>query len=152
SYGNAILTRYPVLAIRQIDLSVPLREPRGAVAVDVGVRFGTLRVVGIHLGLQAAERRAQVERLLSELPAENVPLVVAGDFNEWLPGSTVIRKLRARFDRPPALRSFPSWRPLLPLDRIFAEPTAALREVVIHRSILSRVASDHLPVRASIRA
>ena len=51
-YGNALLTSRPVGDIRRLDLSVPGREPRGALDVTIAVRRGkTVRVVVTHLGL-----------------------------------------------------------------------------------------------------
>jgi endonuclease/exonuclease/phosphatase family metal-dependent hydrolase len=52
--------------------------------------------------------------------------------------------------RAPAPRTFPSWCPLLPLDRIYATAPALLREFRVHRSPLARLASDHLPLCARL--
>jgi len=41
-YGNALLTRLPVLAVERVDLSVPRREPRGA--LDVELSWGQRRL------------------------------------------------------------------------------------------------------------
>jgi endonuclease/exonuclease/phosphatase family metal-dependent hydrolase len=40
---------------------------------------------------------------------------------------------------------------MLALDRIWAGPQARIDAVRIHRSALARRASDHLPLRATIR-
>ena len=47
-------------------------------------------------------------------------------------------------------RTFPSWLPVLPLDRIYAAGGASIVALAVHRSALARVASDHLPLRAAI--
>ena len=47
--------------------------------------------------------------------------------------------------------SYPAGRPLLALDRIWAEPPESLIETRAWKSGLSRLASDHLPVRALLR-
>src|SRR5260221_1238635 len=76
-FGNAILTRFPVLAARYIDLSVPGCEPRGALDVDLAIDDGiagermtgggtaagtegsqVVRVIATHLGLRGGDRRA----------------------------------------------------------------------------------------------
>jgi endonuclease/exonuclease/phosphatase family metal-dependent hydrolase len=152
-FGNAILTRFPVLGVRHIDLSVPGREPRGAIDVDLAVEGRVLRVIATHLGLNAAERRIQARRLVERLVAVaggHDGLVIMGDLNEWRGRRGGIRMLERRLGRAPALRTFPSWLPLLRLDRIYAGGGAALSGATVHRTPLARVASDHLPLKASL--
>ena len=50
----------------------------------------------------------------------------------------------------PAPRTFPSRWPLFALDRIWISPRQRLLQVQVHRTALSRVASDHLPLVAHI--
>ena len=50
-YGNALLTRLPVLSMRRVEISVLGREPRGVVEADLSVRGRTVRVIATHLGL-----------------------------------------------------------------------------------------------------
>jgi endonuclease/exonuclease/phosphatase family metal-dependent hydrolase len=76
--------------------------------------------------------------------------VVLGDMNDWVPGRSVARVLDERLGPARRLRSFPSARPIVSLDRIWVHPAAALRGVFVHRSPLARRASDHLPVVADI--
>jgi len=66
-FGNAILTRFPVLAARLIDLTVAGYEPRAAIDADVLIGDRVLRVVATHFGLHAAERRQQANRLMAAL-------------------------------------------------------------------------------------
>lgn len=153
SYGNALLTRRPVLAVRRHDLSFVRREPRGALDVELDVGGQAVRIVLTHLGLRPAERRYQVQRLLhllDEAPLDQ-PLVVLGDINEWLPWGRPLRSLHRLLGRAPAARSFPSHRPLIALDRIWVKPAKALVHFNVHRSASARIASDHLPVSASIQ-
>lgn len=154
-YGNALLVRGRVLESWRLDLSVPGREPRGALAADAVVRGARIRAVATHLGLERAERRAQVRRLLDwidALPGAAWALrLVMGDVNEWLPRAFSLRLLRARLGPSRAPRTFPARRPLLALDRIWVTPGGALRRVAAHRTALASVASDHLPLRAELR-
>jgi endonuclease/exonuclease/phosphatase family metal-dependent hydrolase len=76
--------------------------------------------------------------------------VVLGDFNDWIPGRTVADVLDQRLGRLPRPRSFPAWRPLVALDRIWVQPARALRRIFAHRTPMSRIASDHVPVVAEI--
>ena len=152
-FGNAILTRFPVHAVRHIDLSVDGYEPRSAVDAALMVEGRVLRVVVTHLGLRAGERRQQTERLLDALSAhsnEAEAILIMGDLNEWRGRRGGIPALDRHLGRAPAPRTFPSWLPVLPLDRIYAGGATRLRAVSVHRSGLARVASDHLPLRAAV--
>ncbi|HZS83264.1 MAG TPA: endonuclease/exonuclease/phosphatase family protein [Stellaceae bacterium] len=155
--GNAILTRFPVLAVRHIDLSVEGYERRGALDVDLDAGGRLLRVVATHLGLRGKERQVQTRRLLAALAAEggrvnggSEATLMMGDLNEWRGRRGGIRALDRAFGRAPAPRTFPSWCPILPLDRIYVAPPAELLQFDVHRSPLARLASDHLPLRARL--
>jgi endonuclease/exonuclease/phosphatase family metal-dependent hydrolase len=152
-FGNAILTRFPVRAARHIDLSVAGYEPRSAVDALLTVEGRALRVVVTHLGLRAGERRQQIEWLLDALAAqagEAEATLIMGDLNEWRGRRGGIPALDRHLGRAPAPRTFPSWLPVLPLDRIYAGGATRLRAVSVHRSALARVASDHLPLRGAV--
>lgn len=150
-YGNALLTGGRAREIRRLDLSHPRREPRGAIDVDLDIDGVIVRVIVTHLGLWPGERRFQVKRLLDVLSLEGGNLtVVMGDINEWLPGSRPLRWLHGRLGRAPAIRTFPSFLPLLALDRIWVWPRKALQAIEVHRTPAARIASDHLPIKASI--
>ncbi len=150
-YGNGLLTRHEVLAVRGIDLSVPRHQRRGALDIDLGVHGTRVRVIAAHLGLGLNERQTQVRRLLQALTGhDGAPLILLGDFNEWRPPSRPLRRLHRHFGRTPGLRSFPSNFPLFALDRIWVQPRSALVALEVHTSRWARRASDHLPVRAVI--
>jgi endonuclease/exonuclease/phosphatase family metal-dependent hydrolase len=152
-FGNALLTRHPIVEVHRIDLSMEQREPRGALAATIDVGGRPLHVLAAHLGLRVRERRFQVRRILEYLESvQRTLFVVLGDFNDWLPGRSVVHVLDDRLGRPPRPRSFPGTWPLMPLDRIWVHPGARLRHVFAHATPASRVASDHLPVVADIDA
>ena len=149
--GNALLTRCPILAVTRLDLSVGGREPRGALDVAIAVDGARVRVIVTHLGLRRGDRRAQVARLLATLGDDRDELVVLlGDINEWLPRGGCLGRLHARLGRANAVRTFPARRPVLSLDRVWVQPRSGFGELRAHASPLARVASDHLPVRATI--
>ena len=152
SFGNALLTRYPVVAVRRLDFSYRGREPRGALAVDIEVGGTLLSLIVTHLGLRPSERRFQVRRMLAllrEIPAERMTIVL-GDINEWLPMGRPLRWLHGVLGHSPAERSFPSGLPLLALDRVWVRPRRSLLAFATHTSHIARIASDHLPVKALI--
>jgi len=150
-YGNAILTRLPVLDVRRIDLSVSGREPRGALGVALDGGDGEVRVIATHLGLQPWERRLQMTELLELLARESIePAILMGDLNEWFLWGRPLRWLHAYFGHSPAPRTWPAPLPLFALDRILVKPRHCLAGLNVHASRAARSASDHLPVRARI--
>ena len=151
-FGNALLSRLPIIEARIIDLSVALFEPRLAIEAAVEAECGPVRVIATHFGLSAAERREQVERLLKQLRADwrPRPTLLLGDLNEWSIWGKPLKWLHAHFGEAKAPPSFPSRWPVLSLDRIWCEPAEWPRTVRAHRSALARIASDHLPVVADI--
>jgi endonuclease/exonuclease/phosphatase family metal-dependent hydrolase len=147
AYGIALFSRYPILAARRIDLSVPPREPRCALDVDVTIDHRMIRIITTHLGLAPWERRLQVQRLTEAIVRDSNRLtVVLGDINEWFYLARTLRQLGAHFGRSSAVRTWPSWRPLFALDRIWVHPPEALTSVWAHTSPSARHASDHLPL------
>ena len=151
-YGNALLTRYPVRNVERLDLSVPPHEPRGALDVTLDVDGMPTRVVATHLGLWPYERRRQVRRLLAALTAgPDVPTLLLGDLNEWFLWGRPLRWLHVQLPRTPALPTFPAHRPFLALDRLWVRPRAILHRLAVHASPLARVASDHLPLVATLK-
>ena len=114
-------------------------------------------MVCIHFGLTGKERRLQIsqlcERIDSHVPHE-APLIVAGDFNDWLGQADrlfhdhlglqeVFRQTHGRY-----ARTFPSWLPFLQMDRIYFR---GMNPVACDRLTHSpwRMLSDHAPLAAS---
>lgn len=150
-FGNALFTRHRIVEVHRIDLSMERREPRGAIAATIDVRGTPIHVLAAHLGLRVHERRFQVKQILEYLESMKRSLVVVlGDFNDWLPGRSVVHVLDERLGRPPRPRSFPVFWPALALDRIWVNPASRLREIFTHSTSTARRASDHFPVVANI--
>ena len=132
-------------------LPLPGLEPRGAVWAQVETGHGAVLVIGLHLGLVPASRRDQMQALshyLNDLP--DLPVIWAGDFNDWAGGAALDHGAPDMRFLPPE-PSYPAARPLGALDRI------ALRggiEALGHGVVTdqpARIASDHLPVWADLR-
>jgi endonuclease/exonuclease/phosphatase family metal-dependent hydrolase len=154
-YGNAILSRLPILRSRNYDLSVHRREPRGALRCDLDLGGGKqLHVFCLHLGLGMGERKEQETMLLSsDILRDAVrpdPVVVCGDFNYWWSGPVPALVRRAIHDAALMLRTpkrtYHSKLPLLRLDRVFVDNGVRPIWVRPHRSSLAAQASDHLPI------
>lgn len=82
-YGNAILSRLPVLAHDSKKLE-PLDDYRTALRVRVDVGGKSVDLVDTHLAWQEdaqAVRARQIGDLLGWLPHDGTPLIVMGDFN-----------------------------------------------------------------------
>jgi endonuclease/exonuclease/phosphatase family metal-dependent hydrolase len=152
-YGNALLTRLPVVQRELIDLTVDHHEPRGAIDVVLDAGQERLRVLGTHLGLRPYERRWQMRRLLEQLDrGPQHPTVLMGDLNEWFLWGRPLRWLHAWFGATPAPATFPSALPVFALDRIWVRPRKLLRRLFVHEGARARDASDHLPLVAQIGA
>ncbi|HVF65651.1 MAG TPA: endonuclease/exonuclease/phosphatase family protein [Casimicrobiaceae bacterium] len=150
-FGNVVLTRFPVIETVRLDLTVRNFEPRGALDVVVASPSGPLRIIATHLGLRPRERRAQVQRILAALERETpLPTVLTGDVNEWYLWGRPLRWLHKHFKATPAPPTFPAWRPVLSLDRLWTEPPRLLAGLRVHQTPLARTASDHLPLVAQI--
>lgn len=154
-YGNALVTRLPVLDYTLIDLSVGRREARSAIRAVLAHGDRRLEVIATHLGLRPAERRLQVRRLLEALqrnPNRVDATVLLGDFNEWFLWGRPLRWLQRYFGSTAATPpTFPSRCPLFRLDRIWASAPARLTRVHVLRTALARRASDHLPLACELR-
>ncbi|KAA9009464.1 endonuclease/exonuclease/phosphatase family protein [Histidinibacterium aquaticum] len=144
-HGNAVLVRRSLPIEGRMRLELPGLEPRGAVLV----RVAGLWIVGTHLGLLRRWRHLQMATILRHLGPMTKNALVAGDFNEWSPA----RGFEPWEDRLHVVAPGPSFhasRPVASLDR-FAHGNAVriLDHGVAERS-LAGVASDHLPVWASV--
>ena len=152
-HGNLVLVREGIVRdLRQIRL--PGLEPRGALVADLDLAMGPVRVVAAHLGLLRASRLLQVEHLLEQAGGTtDRPVVLMGDLNEWrLRRRSALRGFSKGFG-PLGLGvpSFPAFFPVLALDRVLTRPHGLIESIAAHESPLSRLASDHLPVRAVVR-
>lgn len=158
AYGNAVLSRFHVSESCNYDVTVPGREERGCLRVDVDVPEGpTVHVFNVHLGTSFWERQAQAYKLLHDelLRSKQLagPRVVLGDFNEWTRGLTTrmltneftSADLRLHANR---TRTYPGFFPFLHLDHVYFDETLRLEGISLHRTPTALVASDHLPLVA----
>jgi len=157
SYGNAVLSRFPIAAARNIDLTYPGRKHRSALYAVLNVpgahggRPRAVHVFNLHLGLAGFERTWQLSRFFADHPfaglAQRTPVIVGGDFND------VWGRLGRRFFEPAGFhvphrpaRTFPAWAPVRALDAVYVRGN--LRVLHLFRSHLreARFASDHIPL------
>lgn len=150
-YGNVLLARCPVVGQKLHDLSYTQREPRGLVDAEFVIHGNVWRIIATHLGLSWRERRMQLRYVANLLSSTELPTVIMGDFNIWLGARTLAPLARLGFTQcHPA--SFPTrLAPLLSLDRVFVR--SPLRLVACSRVVtdMTRIASDHFPVVATVQ-
>lgn len=151
-HGNALLVRKDIAIGEAHPLDLPTLEPRGAIRADLLVEGRRLRVFGMHLDLSGLRRRDQIRSVLRhcdecECPC---PTVMMGDFNQWGRSSGALRELAGSWSALPTGNSFPSRRPIAPLDRIVHSSEWSCHHASVHHSALAAVASDHLPVKATL--
>lgn len=160
AYGNVTLSRWEFKQVRHVDLSVSGREERGVLRTDLSVGRHLLHIFNVHLGTAIRERRQQAVRLMDNdlLKAIDItgPRIVLGDFNEWVHG-LVTRTLTAEFHLTDlrrhlrGMRAYPSILPLLHLDHVYFDHHLKVDKAHFHRSRLSLIASDHLPLVADFQ-
>ena len=159
AYGNVTLSRLPIVASENYDITWRGRERRGAFRCDIGFGERVLHVFNVHLGTAFLERRHQGRLLTSKILSSDGmkgPRIVVGDFNEWTKGlatrlmggsfDSIDAKLMTRFGR-----TYPGVLPFLHLDHFYFDRCFAPVHYKLHRSKLALVASDHLPIVAELR-
>jgi len=158
-YGNAVLSRLPIVKSEHIDLTASRREPRGCVRAELRLPGGAaVQLFNVHLGTGFLERRKQAHLLVEMLRRfeGRAPRLVLGDFNEWTRGLTT-EMLSARLQavkinkRIRRGKSYPGIAPVLHLDNIYFDPRFEPVEVRVHRTRKALMASDHLPIVAEFR-
>ena len=163
-YGNATLSRFPIVRERNINLTIENKKCRGCQHTTINIGDTAehhLEVFNMHLGLAALERQKQASLLMRSREFtqldKNTPCIVGGDFNDWL------SRLRALFieamdlkcatdHKTPkgytSMKTYPSFSPRGGLDRIYYRGNLKLMSVQKCRHQVAKVASDHLPVIA----
>lgn len=147
-YGMAILSALPILDWTNHRLPDGA-EPRSALTARIQLPNTGKELVfsGIHFYRTEEERMAQARTLTEVLSEESGLVVLAGDFNS-LPGSAVMDFLDTDFEIVPKRGSaftFPADDPAREIDFILVRPDAGF-EVLEHRVLGERVASDHRPI------
>jgi endonuclease/exonuclease/phosphatase family metal-dependent hydrolase len=157
AYGNVVISRFPLRTVRNYDITVTGCERRGCLRTDVHLpNEEILHVFNVHLGLAYLERRHQGRQLVDSVlidPILKGPRIMLGDFNEWTRGLTsrlLGGKLKAVNLRSHLrwARTYPGMMPLLALDHIYFDPSLELKNISVHRTRTSLMASDHLPLVA----
>lgn len=149
-HGNALLVARDPISYRRMRIRLPGVEPRGAIVADLDFGDGPFRIIAAHFGLLRHSRLSQAVALVTafgRLPP--MPTILLGDLNEWRRRRrSSLNVFEPLFGEAPPIASFPSRRPIFPLDRIFGWPRGLVRDLAIHDTPLARRTSDHLPLTA----
>jgi endonuclease/exonuclease/phosphatase family metal-dependent hydrolase len=159
-YGNALLSRHPILFHENEDVSSHRFERRGLLhsVVEVPGWKRNLHCLCVHLSLHERGRRSQLDAIAARLEAladKRLPIIIAGDFNDWRQrASPILEKSLGMTEVSAAVggrhsRTFPSVLPLLRLDRIYVRGFKVLRTRV-HRGPPWSLLSDHLALSAEL--
>lgn len=163
-YGNATLSRFPIVRERNIDLTIDNRKRRGCqhTVLSIDDQSTTdihLDVFNLHLGLSAKERQKQAGVLFHSSEYQNIttttPCIIAGDFNDWrsllralfiegMDFNCATDKSTPRGEVP--MKTFPSFSPKGGLDRIYYKGPIEAGDVNLYSKKVARIASDHLPI------
>ena len=85
-HGNALLSRFPILSFENEDVSDHAMEQRGLLHAVVDIAGQEVHCFVIHLGLFGGSRIRQIEAMaarIRKMVPDDVPLLIAGDFNDW---------------------------------------------------------------------
>lgn len=159
AYGNAILSRYPIVRTQNHPLPRrALAEPRSLLEARIAVGSKLVDVFGTHLTPKTSEQSDQLDEVLRVAGPSDADLqVLVGDFNAapyskeilrllgWGPEGSRWIDLASRWAEGPSF-TFPSNRPLAQIDYIFA--SERLLSMVTGFGLVNSLASDHLAVYA----
>jgi len=155
-HGNAILSKHPQQKGNNYDISAYRFEGRGllhSVAMLDGVNT-PIHCFCVHLALFERGRERQLGAIIGHIQdlTKNGPTIVAGDFNDWRNRVSTPMKA-AGFDEvfevltgSPA-KTFPSVKPLLPMDRIYVRGLKIHSAQILHEWLKL---SDHLGITAEL--
>jgi len=157
-HGNAILSKYPFVEWENIDVSLMQSHSRSLLhgTIEITETRQHVHIICVHLGLFGLERQRQLAKLASRIDSHvphDAPLIIAGDFNDWLGRAEryfsrdlevheVFKKSSGSY-----ARTFPAWRPMLSMDRIYSRGLNLIDCQCLHGNPWRKL-SDHIPLMA----
>ena len=157
TYGNAIVSQYPIRSARAIPIPSPTEnrtgtyryEDRVLLVAEVEIEHTVLTVLICHFGRNPEEQRVALDTIRTELSDMTEPTVLMGDFN-LPPHSEYYSPLAAMLRdtaEPPALPlTFPSEDPTCKIDYLFVSDSVIAHNVTVPDT----QQSDHRPYFAEI--
>ena len=164
-YGIAVLSRYPMELIRAGRLPALMKkrmEPRGVIWVVININGTKINFLNTHLGFFPSEGYSQTQALLgpewlSHPACGHRPVILCGDFNAS-PNSRIYRAIRrslndsrGKLDFRRSKKTWPSRYPVARLDHVFASADFEAARVIVSRTDLDKISSDHLPLIVDLK-
>jgi len=153
SYGNAILSRYPIVNYKNHILPPGEGDERCCLEAEIKILWSHFRVFNLHLGLKAAERYRHLQDIiLPRVCAVSCPVILGGDFNAR-PESSEIGLVKDclqdsfQANSGECIYTFPSDKPRARIDYIFLNNRWELND---YKVIPDTQASDHLPLVCTV--
>lgn len=157
-HGNAILSKFPFVTWENLSVSKYKSASRSLLhgIIDVPSLANQVHIICIHFALFKNERHKQLTILktrIAEHVPENAPLIIAGDFNDWRGQAERFLEtdlgLREVFKvcQGHHAKTFPSWSPKLPVDRIYYRGLQLVSGQRLHEMPWRKL-SDHVPLYA----
>lgn len=157
-YGNAVLTRFPVLMQTNTYYKmIRPNEQRGIIQMILDVHGRKVLFMATHIDYRQdnTERLlnvAQIKEIIKQYPG--LPIILCGDFNDF-PGSTVYSEMRKSFSDTWHLvgngkgLTYPSPEPKQRIDYIWISPDKTIQPLIAW--VPDTKASDHRPFVAEFR-
>jgi len=144
-YGNAILSRYPIIA-KKIQYLGGFIERRSILTVRLQIGDETVIVLNTHLGVHKKERMKQVPILLKVLNKLGRPAIITGDFNMET-DDPLMKLLHTPWQKIGLQHKLPTFVDGSEIHHIFVNMPTEQALAKVHPSVVS----DHYPVIAEIR-
>lgn len=157
-HGNAILSKYPISSSENIDISFNKLERRGVLHATILGSTKPFHVFCTHLGLLHTWRLTQLGALCERISThikEDESLVLCGDFNDWREKATSLLNASVGLEEAflahsgAHAKTFPSWLPILCLDRIYTRGAKVLSAQTLGGGDWRKI-SDHLAVEVTV--
>lgn len=157
-YGNAILSKYPIISTQNTDISPGITsERRGLLRATIDIGFRTLKFYSTQFGIMDEEQAYHSKRLgkIFKKSINKEPIILCGDLNAK-PYSVQLTPLMNQFiDIGTRFRSntntYPTSLMTRRIDYILINKYVEPFYYAVPVDTLSVVASDHLPVVAKVR-
>lgn len=154
-YGNALLSRYPIVVKKSHSFNYisGLIEGRSLLDATIQINKQLYQIMVTHLSLNPFLQKKQIDFIENQLHHYPHPIIIMGDWN-MRPGSSSWRKLTNTVQDTWHVSgmgpgyTFPSHRPKMRLDYIFVSRDLQVVEAeVITKTLKS---SDHLPLKVTL--
>ena len=157
-HGNAILSKFPIIDWSNTAISTNRFEQRGFLKAKIQIPELEKEIIiaNTHLNLTQMGRNKQASMIIDALrPDSKTPWILVGDFNDW--NKKISNRIERELQVKEAFKSlkgdyattFPSFMPVLSLDRVFLNQLKAISATTLDKGIW-RSLSDHLPVYVEI--